>query len=148
MLVDDIPRNKSFSQVWISRVLRFISICDLLTDSTSYQCMALNADCCMAILGNMRQLYNYLYYSRSVVTSSRDWVPVYRENISNVFMYCIICNVVDLIQKFANQAPALNIQGVLSNQFVAQMWNMKLIYKYSRHVGYKLQGTIFFWVVP
>jgi hypothetical protein len=32
MLVEDMSRNKCFFQVWISHVLRFISICDLFTD--------------------------------------------------------------------------------------------------------------------
>jgi hypothetical protein len=36
MLVEYMSRNKCFSQVRISHILRFISICDLLTDSPSY----------------------------------------------------------------------------------------------------------------
>jgi hypothetical protein len=36
MLVEDMSRNKCFLQVRISHVLRFISICDLFTDSPSY----------------------------------------------------------------------------------------------------------------
>jgi hypothetical protein len=36
MLVQGMSRNKCFSQVQISHVLRFTSICDLLTDSPSY----------------------------------------------------------------------------------------------------------------
>jgi hypothetical protein len=36
MLVEDMSRNKCFFQVRISHVLRFVSICDLLTDSHSY----------------------------------------------------------------------------------------------------------------
>jgi hypothetical protein len=35
MLVEDLLRNKRFFQVWISHVLRFISVCDLFTDSAS-----------------------------------------------------------------------------------------------------------------
>jgi hypothetical protein len=35
-LVEDISRNKWFSQIRISYVLRFISICDLFTDSPAY----------------------------------------------------------------------------------------------------------------
>jgi hypothetical protein len=35
MLVEDMSRNKCFSQIRISHVLRFISICDLFTDSPS-----------------------------------------------------------------------------------------------------------------
>jgi hypothetical protein len=34
MLVEDMSRNKSLFQVWISYVLHFISICDLFTDSS------------------------------------------------------------------------------------------------------------------
>jgi hypothetical protein len=43
MLVEDILRNKCFFQVRISRVLHFISICDLFTDSPSYfsECLML-----------------------------------------------------------------------------------------------------------
>jgi hypothetical protein len=37
MLVEDTSRNKRFSQVRISNILRFISICDLFTDSPSYK---------------------------------------------------------------------------------------------------------------
>jgi hypothetical protein len=33
MLVEDMSRNKCFFQVRISHILRFISICDLFTDS-------------------------------------------------------------------------------------------------------------------
>jgi hypothetical protein len=42
----DMSRNKCFSQVRISHVLRFISICDLFTDSSSYitQDISRNAD--------------------------------------------------------------------------------------------------------
>jgi hypothetical protein len=36
VLVEDMSRNKCFCQVQISHVLRFISICDLLTDFSSY----------------------------------------------------------------------------------------------------------------
>jgi hypothetical protein len=36
MLVEDMSRNKCFYQVRISHLLRFISICDLITDSPSY----------------------------------------------------------------------------------------------------------------
>jgi hypothetical protein len=36
MLVEDMLRSKCFFQVWISHVLRFISICDLFIDSPSY----------------------------------------------------------------------------------------------------------------
>jgi hypothetical protein len=39
MLVEDMSRNKSFSHVPISHVLRFISICVLFTDSSSYYIM-------------------------------------------------------------------------------------------------------------
>jgi hypothetical protein len=36
LLVEDISRNKCFSQVRISHILRFISSCDLVTKSPSY----------------------------------------------------------------------------------------------------------------
>jgi hypothetical protein len=36
MLVDEPSRNHVFSQVGITHVLRYISICDLFTDSSSY----------------------------------------------------------------------------------------------------------------
>jgi hypothetical protein len=36
MFVGDMPRNKCFSQVRISHVLRFLSICGLFTDFSSY----------------------------------------------------------------------------------------------------------------
>jgi hypothetical protein len=36
MFVEDMSRNKCFSQVQISRVLHFISIRDVFTDSPSY----------------------------------------------------------------------------------------------------------------
>jgi hypothetical protein len=36
MLVEDISRNKCFFHIQISHVLRFISICDLFTDSASH----------------------------------------------------------------------------------------------------------------
>jgi hypothetical protein len=35
MLMEDMSRNKCFSQVRITHVLRFIPICDLFTDSPS-----------------------------------------------------------------------------------------------------------------
>jgi hypothetical protein len=35
-LVEDMSRNKCFFQVRMSHVLRFISICDLFTNSSSY----------------------------------------------------------------------------------------------------------------
>jgi hypothetical protein len=35
MLMEDMPRNKRFSQIRISHVLLFISICDLFNDSRS-----------------------------------------------------------------------------------------------------------------
>jgi hypothetical protein len=37
MLVEDLSRNKCFFQDQISHVLRFISICDLFTDSPSHE---------------------------------------------------------------------------------------------------------------
>jgi hypothetical protein len=36
MLMEDMPRNIRLFQVRISYVLRFMSICDLFTDSPSY----------------------------------------------------------------------------------------------------------------